>query len=51
VKTFGNGSDHLEVSNNVNQPYTSYSRRSVRVKVDSNYQLTCDRERKMIKLT
>jgi len=40
-----------EASNNVHQPSTSYTRRPRRAKVDSDNQLTCDRERRTIKPT
>jgi len=49
VEPSSDGADHLKVSDDVDQPFTSYMRRSTCAKVDPNYQLTRDIERRTIK--
>jgi len=50
VEPSNDGSDHLEVSDDVNKHFTSYTRRSKCVKVDLGYQFTRDMERTTMKL-
>jgi len=51
VEPSTNASDNLEALDYFNKPSTSYMRRPKYAKVEFNYQLTCDGERKTIKHT
>jgi len=56
VELYSDGSDYMvvsddEASNDINQPSTSYTKRSRHIEVDSSYGLTRDKVRRVFKTT